>query len=380
MSELVVNFGTLNMLELNIDATIRQMNSRVNDLGSMAGRIQGVSTGRSYLGSAVSELYSRQNDIGDNIDKLTTFKNDLITFGDEAQQADQRVASRISYSTGSFCYTQGISMAEAAGNWWQSVLQEAADWFMSTPLGQGIQAVMDWYEANKDTIWAVVELVVEVAICVLAIAAFVSVLPASLTALAAMGFWGTVSMLAAGVTAAKSVADVISQTHAVGFHLAGDHTKGEDWSDRGLDFYMLTAGSGADDLLGTGDFFENCMGATYTGMEVITVVNSAHDVWKIGGSVLGDVGRGNVNFNTLRTYMGNDAIGVPDSSPKSIYDGYRYSINMGWSVFDSDPTTNPFTEAKFSAKWDDVTVKGPGIVSDISGALGYSQPPADNAA
>ena len=74
MSELVVNFGTLNMLELNIDATIRQMNSRVNDLGSMAGRIQGVSTGRSYLGSAVSELYSRQNDIGDNIDKLTTFK------------------------------------------------------------------------------------------------------------------------------------------------------------------------------------------------------------------------------------------------------------------------------------------------------------------
>ena len=152
MGELVVNFSTLDLLTMNIDATVQQMNNRINDIGTMAGRISGVSTRRGYLGSAVSQLYGRQNDIGDKIDNLTTFRSDLIDFGQEAQQADQRVASRISYSTGSFCYTQGISMAEAAGNWWQSVLEEAKDWFMNTPLGKGIQAVADWYEANKETI------------------------------------------------------------------------------------------------------------------------------------------------------------------------------------------------------------------------------------
>ena len=165
---------------------------------------------RGYLGSAVSQLYGRQNDIGDKIDKLTTFRSDLIDFGQEAQQADQRVASRISYSTGSFCYTQGISMAEAAGNWWQSVLEEAKDWFMNTPLGKGIQAVADWLSANKETIWAGIELLVDGAICVLAVAAFVALFP---TSLAALGFWGTVSLIAAGFTAAKAVADLFPRAH-----------------------------------------------------------------------------------------------------------------------------------------------------------------------
>ena len=102
MGELVVNFSTLDLLTMNIDATVQQMNNRINDIGTMAGRISGVSTRRGYLGSAVSQLYGRQNDIGDKIDKLTTFRSDLVDFGQEAQQADQRVASRISYSTGSF--------------------------------------------------------------------------------------------------------------------------------------------------------------------------------------------------------------------------------------------------------------------------------------
>ena len=104
MGELVVNFSTLDLLTMNIDATVQQMNNRINDIGTMAGRISGVSTRRGYLGSAVSQLYGRQNDIGDKIDKLTTFRSDLVDFGQEAQQADQRVASRISYSTGRIMY------------------------------------------------------------------------------------------------------------------------------------------------------------------------------------------------------------------------------------------------------------------------------------
>ena len=49
MGELVVNFSTLDLLTMNIDATVQQMNNRINDIGTMAGRISGVSTRRGYL-------------------------------------------------------------------------------------------------------------------------------------------------------------------------------------------------------------------------------------------------------------------------------------------------------------------------------------------
>lgn len=381
MGELVVNFSTLDLLTMNIDATVQQMNNRINDIGTMAGRISGVSTRRGYLDSAVSQLYGRQNDIGDKIDKLTTFRSDLVDFGQEAQQADQRVASRISYSTGSFCYTQGISMAEAAGNWWQSVLEEAKDWFMNTPLGKGIQAVADWYEANKETIWAGIELLVDGAICVLAVAAFVALFP---TSLAALGFWGTVSLIAAGFTAAKAVADLFSQSASFTSHLLGDHEAGREWASRGLDDYMTGAGRFVDDVAGTGDFWENCMSFTYTGLEIVSITNAVNDVRSIGTKVMDAFKGGRFSFDTIRTIMGNDKLSVRDfmrssDSPirsvddlflagdgfmdnqralKSVCDGYRYTINMGWSIFDSDPYTNPFTEMKFGSKYDEILYRG----------------------
>ena len=43
---------------------------------------------------------------------------------------------------------------------------------------------------------------------------------------------------------------------------------------------------------------------------------------------------------------------------KSVCDGYRYTINMGWSIFDSAPYTNPFTEMKFGSKYDEILYRG----------------------
>ena len=129
MAELTVNFSAISQMGWSIDSIVRQMDNRGDDLNSMAGRISGVSTRRGYLGSAVSELYGRRDSLDDKAQKLRDFKSDLEDFAREAEQADQRVAARIVYDTGSFCYTQGISVAEADGNWWQSVIDEAAEWF-----------------------------------------------------------------------------------------------------------------------------------------------------------------------------------------------------------------------------------------------------------
>lgn len=387
MAELTVDFSAISQMGWSIDSIVRQMDNRGDDLNSMAGRISGVSTRRGYLGSAVSELYGRRDSLDDKAQKLRDFKSDLEDFAREAEQADQRVAARIVYDTGSFCYTQGISVAEAAGNWWQSVIDEAAEWFSNTPLGRGIQAVADWYEANKETIWAGIELVVEIGIAVLAVTAFVALFPASL---ASLGFWGSVSLIAAGFTAVKSLADVASQTVSFTAHLLGDHKTGEEWADRGLDFYMTEAGSAADDVLGTGDFFENGASFVYTGLEIVSIVNAGNDLRKIGQKVFPAIKNGTVNFGTFRTMMGNDRLTLRDfladpKSPirsvddlflygkgyegnqqalKSICDGYRYTTEMGWSLFDSDPYTNPFTEMKLGAKYDDIVYKAPEIATD----------------
>jgi len=267
MAQLIVNYSAIDTLTSTITSANQFFENRKDTIDTIRNGVNGVSTNRSYLGSAVSELYDKSKLFSDKESNLTTFKTELTTFASDAMEADQRVANRITTTTSSFCYTTGIGVTKTEEkSWWQSVTDFVSD---------GVDSVKDWYHENKDAIWAGVSLVANIAFCVLAVVAFIATLPAS-------GFFLVCGAIAAGFALANAAADVVTSAMAFGNYVNGDKKSGDEWAKRGLKDGFLLVGRKADELTGL-NIFESGLSVAYT---VLSIVSAAYGVAKLGQNLL----------------------------------------------------------------------------------------------
>ncbi len=108
MATLLVDYGKIENIKSDIDDANTYFENRKSHIISKRSELCGVSSSRNYLSQAVKELYSKENRITQEQSKLNGLKNQLNNFAIEADEADQRVAKKISGSTESFCYRNGI--------------------------------------------------------------------------------------------------------------------------------------------------------------------------------------------------------------------------------------------------------------------------------
>ena len=274
MAQLIVNYSAIDTLTSTITSANQFFENRKDTIDTIRNGVNGVSTNRSYLGSAVSELYDKSKLFSDKESNLTTFKTELTTFASDAMEADQRVANRITTTTSIFCYTTGIGVTKTEEkSWWQSVTDFVSD---------GVDSVKDWYDENKDAIWAGVSLVANIAFCVLAVVAFIATLPAS-------GFFLVCGAIAAGFALANAASDVVTSAMAFGNYVNGDKKSGDEWAKRGLKDGFLYVGRGADSGLSyifkgyNGHVGEIISSVLYSGL---SIVSAAYGVAKLGQNLL----------------------------------------------------------------------------------------------
>lgn len=278
MEQLLVNYHEIDDLKKKIDTANTFFNKRINTIGSNKRGIDGVSSSRSYLDSAVSELYGIENTINDKIDKLNDFKIELNDFETAAMDADLRVANRIASTTSSFCYTTGIGVKNTEK---KSLWQQLSDWVedkwngLKNGWNDFTDMVVDWYQENKDAIWAGVKLFTNVLFCALAVVAFIATLPAS-------GFLAICGVIAAGFALAKSISDVYTSAASFACYCNGDTAGGELWAQRSLKDGFLMVGRKFDEAFHT-EVFEDAASYLYTGLEVFSAV---YGVVKFGKDML----------------------------------------------------------------------------------------------
>jgi len=267
MAQLIVNYSAIDTLKGTITSANQFFENRKETIETIRSGVNNVSTNRSYLGSAVSELYDKSKSFSDKETDLNTFKDELTTFASDAMEADQRVANRITSTTSSFCYTTGIGVTKTEEkSWWQSVKDAVSD---------GIDSVKDWYQENKDAIWAGVSFVANIAFCVLAVVAFIATLPAS-------GFFAVCGAIAAGFALANAAADVVTSAISYASYVNGDKEGGDAWAKRGLKDGFLLVGRKADELTGL-NVFETSFSVVYTTLSIVT---AAYGVAKLGQGLL----------------------------------------------------------------------------------------------
>ena len=274
MAQLIVNYSAIDTLKGTITSANQFFENRKETIETIRSGVNNVSTNRSYLGSAVSELYDKSKSFSDKETDLNTFKDELTTFASDAMEADQRVANRITSTTSSFCYTTGIGVTKTEEkSWWQTVTDAVSD---------GIDSIKDWYQENKDAIWAGVSFVANIAFCVLAVVAFIATLPAS-------GFFAVCGAIAAGFALANAAADVYTSARSYGYYVNGDKESGDAWAKRGLKDGFLLVGRSADSILSNyykgyqGHAFESISSVLYTGL---SIGSAAYGVAKLGQGIL----------------------------------------------------------------------------------------------
>lgn len=329
MSNLEIDFSLLGDAISDLNSIDNKLDSRKTDYSGIRDRLNNMSDSSGNVSFAVSEINSKISEIDDKIDDVRQLKGEIQTFKSNAKSAESRVANRISADTESFAYSMGIDLPkpEKEKKWYEKLADAVVNTIedVGRKIGDGIDAVVDWYEENKDVIWAVAKVIVDVVVCVTAIVAFVALLPAS-------GFLAICSAVIAGWTVLSTFGDAMASGLSLGFYLAGDKANGDKWSKLGFKDEFI----GLGEMVGLKDAFT----AVYYTMTVASVAQGAYNFGKGAIKAARNVKWSSLTkSNLFSDEMGlknfaKKLIGIPSkANDRSNLDTFiHYAINLKWDA------------------------------------------------
>lgn len=272
MSRLEINFMYLDFANNSLNSIDDKYISRIDDYSAIRNKLNNINDSSGNVSAAVSELNSKINDLEDKRDDISSLKQDIDDFSENAKNAERRVADRICSDTESFAYTMGIelpdrdddrSFFEKIGDAVVGVISDVKD-----TICDGIDAVKDWYEENKDVIWATVKVVVDIIVCVVAVVAFIACFP-----LSTVSFFVIAELVFAGWSAFSAAGDLLGSSISLGFYLRGDKENGDKWAEIGFEEEFVYVG----ELLGYKEEFQ-------VAFDVMNFASSFYSVSKIATS------------------------------------------------------------------------------------------------
>lgn len=241
MSQLVVNYSKIETLVSEIDKVTDYFGNRKETHTGNARRIGSVADKRGNLASAISELYSRNSEIVNKEENLTSFRTELVNFQEEAEQADQRVANRISNETSSFFYKTGIVMqATEAQSLWDGLCEGVSDICGS---------IKDFYEEYKEEIWEGITLAIDTAFVVIVAVGF----SAMILATAPIQL-----LLATGFVFAQVAVNLAGSLRAMDYYCIGDKETARKYANLDLKDGFLAAGRAVDLEEESGIVYDGC--------------------------------------------------------------------------------------------------------------------------
>lgn len=243
MSALIINYRQLNNLTSTARSLSRKLSSRMDDYSGIRKGMSGIYSSRNNISQANYFIQKKNDRLQEKKDKIDTFIIKVSDFKREAFEADRRVARRISSDTKSFKKVNNISISffSAIG---LVIENKARSWFGRDTVNaikssyRNIKYVIkDWYHDKGGKY--IVNIVVDTAKVVLAVAAFVA-LVASGAGFAALFFAGF-SIYNAATTYGYDIA-AASTYHSTGNRSIADRIDAKG----GREFAMATNGIRAE--------------------------------------------------------------------------------------------------------------------------------------
>jgi len=279
MSTLSVKFNQLDSVISDLNRAEGLYTERIEHLDGVKQSVNGITNEFGYLDSASFQLSCKIDQLEGYRDEIATFRDRVVNFRDTAYDEESGLAARLYQDSNDFMHDMGITPEyekSTLEKLWEGFCEGVSSIFEA--IADFTIGVIEWVQENWDTIKQVLVVVGEVLIAAVAITTFILTLPAS-------GVLGVLGAIGAGWAAFKATTDVICDSAALGYYLAGDKESGDKMAEYDARHLFHDAGEGLNSLTGW-DHFDEVMDVTYFGLDVVeTVFKPGADAFE-GGQIL----------------------------------------------------------------------------------------------